>query len=95
MSICNTTEGREIVTVGRYGSRTAGKYNVLYTTKVYRAVRRQRDGAVTWRLVSELRAHKTSGKGITGPMRQRARAYAAERGLEFEAGIIYGEVVAG
>lgn len=95
MVTCNTTEGREIVTVGRYGSRTAGAHVFLYTTKVYRAVRRRRDGAITWRLASELRGHKTAGKGITGPMRARALAFAIERGLPFADGVTYGQVVAG
>lgn len=86
---------REIVTVARDGSKTAncGSFTVpVYTTAVYRAVRRVRDGVETWRRVSSVRCHSTSGKGVSGAMTRRAQEYAQETGREFAEGIRHGDL---
>ncbi len=88
-------EGKRVVTVGRYGSRTAGTGGGcsvgVWTTKIYMATRR-RDGLLTWRLLVEIDAHSTSGRKATGPMVARAKAAAAERGIEYVGSCLHGEV---
>ena len=85
-----TVEGERIVVVGRYGAGRDRHGNGIYATKVYEAVRRQRDGRLTWRLAYSVSAHRTSGKGVTGPMIARAEAYAAEHGLPVATHITHG-----
>jgi hypothetical protein len=87
-------EGTEIVTVARDGTRTAGVRGTrmsfsIYCTAIYRAVRRERDGVLTWRRVGSLR-DGTAGRGVTGPMRERAERYATQTGRRFEYGIRHG-----
>lgn len=90
-----TNEGELVVTVGRYGSATAntGKFSyAIWTTKIYRAERRKRDGVLTWRLHAMLRSHATAGREITGPMIARARAEAEDRGCGYVSGCLQNEV---
>lgn len=91
-----TAEGARVVTVGRFGANVAGTGNghsvSVWTTKVYRAERRSRDGVLTWRLVSQLRSHSTAGREISGPMVARAKAEAADRGLPYVSSVTHGEM---
>lgn len=87
------TEGDEVVTVARYGCATAkaGRFSYpIYCTAVYRAVRRVRDGVLTWRRVGSYR-DATAGRGITGPMIRRAEEAAAERGVPYVPGVRHGK----
>lgn len=76
-----TPEGAEYVTVGRDGAATC-PYAYIWTSKVYRAVRRA-DGLLTWRLAGSWAADRTAGKKVTGPMIGRAKERAAERGVPY------------
>lgn len=87
-----TQEGDRIVVVGRDGADHDNYGNGIYTTKVYEAGRRQRDGRLTWRLAYAVRMHRTAGKKVTQPMIDRAAAYAAEHGLPVAAHITHGTV---
>lgn len=87
-----TTPGTEIVTVARDGARMAksGPYHLpIYCTAIYRAVARKRDGVLTWRRVGSLN-DGTSGRGVTGPMDRRARAYAASTGRTYRCDVSHG-----
>jgi hypothetical protein len=86
-----TEEGAEIVTVGRDGADTAGHGNVIYTTKIYRAVRRKDNGILVWRLSHSAPGHRTAGKKITQPMIGRAKGRAEEMGVEFVAHVTHGQ----
>jgi TFIIF-interacting CTD phosphatase-like protein len=83
-------EGDEVVTVGRYGARTAstGKNHSVgvYTTKVYKAVKTKK--GLQWKLLKSVDRHSTASKYITGPMAERAKAYANETGRSFQKGIL-------
>lgn len=88
-----TTEGAEIVTVGRDGPNkaTVGRFSFpIYCTKVYRAVRRP-DGVLTWRLVGAL-GDGTSGRGVSGAMVARAEAHAAATDRAFVPGVTHNRV---
>jgi hypothetical protein len=92
-----TTEGTSCVTVARAGADLAtfagGRYKVgIYTTAVYVARRRQRDGVLTWRRQGGYKADRTSGFGITPPMRQLAKERAVERGCKYVEGVRHGQV---
>jgi hypothetical protein len=85
------SEGDQIVTVARDGARMADRFNSLFITAVYTAVRRK-DGVLTWRRAGSA-GRSTAGKGVTGPMKARAMAYATERGLPYADGIRHGRAV--
>ena len=87
-----TEEGEQMVVVGRDGADADRHGNGIYTTKVYEAVRRQRDKVLTWRLVRSLAGHRTAGKGVTGPMTRRAEEYAASLGLPVATHITHGRI---
>lgn len=87
-----TQEGDRIVVVGRDGADHDRHGHGIYTTKVYEAVRRRRDGRLTWRLSYSVPMHRTAGKAVTGPMTRRAEAYAAERGLPTADHVTHGTV---
>lgn len=82
-----TAPGTRVVTVGRDGAKTAntgGSYSVaVWTTKVYIATPRKRDGALVWRLIRSVPADSTSGRAVSGPMEARARSWAEAHGLEY------------
>lgn len=85
-----TKEGSEVVTVGRDGSRTAsrGQYMwLLFCTKVYRAVRRKKDGVLTWRVFSRFN-DSTAGSDITGRMIDRAKAAGERTGRPYLPGVV-------
>ena len=86
-----TEEGEQIVVVGRDGADHYS-HGGIYTTKVYEAIRRQRDGRLTWRLVRSIRSHRTAGKTVTGPMIRRAEEYAESLGLPVATHITHGTV---
>jgi hypothetical protein len=85
-----TPEGARIVVVGRDGASHDRHGNGIYATKVYEAAPRKRDGLMTWRLVRSVSAHRTAGKGVTGPMIRRAEEFAAANGLPFAVHITHG-----
>lgn len=87
-----TQEGDRMVVVGRDGADHDNHGNGIYTTKVYEAARRKRDGMLTWRLSYSLAGHRTSGKTVTGPMIRRAEEYAASVGLPVATHITHGTV---
>ena len=86
-----TPEGTRRVTVGRDGADHTSHGEGIYTTKIYRAARRA-DGLLTWRLAGSVRLHRTAGRKVTRPMRERAEAYARSHGLIVAEKITHGTV---
>jgi hypothetical protein len=56
-----TIAGTKVCTIGRDGSRMAGKFAQVFTGKIYEATARK-DGVLTWRLVGTFGGTR-SGKG--------------------------------
>lgn len=79
-------ENDRIITVARDGARMARvsrRISVpIFTTAIYEAVARRRDGVLTWRRVGSL-GIATAGRGVTQPMINRAKRYAAQLELPF------------
>lgn len=91
-----TAEGTEVVTWGRDGSRCAGfvrggvRFSIpIWTVKLYRAQRRQRDGALTWRLALKT-GPKISGRACPHAVVRFAQEYAADTGRELRV-VIHGQ----
>ncbi len=87
-----TLDGAEIVTVARDGADHDRHGNGIYTSAIYVATRRQSDGRLTWRRNGGYRCDRTSGKGITQPMKDRAKARAEDRGVPYILGIRHGTI---
>ena len=87
-----TRPGTIVITVGRAGTGHDGYGNAIYTTKQYRAAPRASDGVLTWRLNWASAAHRTAGKRITTPMRDRAEREAGGLGVANVPGVIHGQI---
>lgn len=93
------TEGTEVVTWGRDGARCAGFVRggcrmsaPIWCAKVYRAQRRQRDGALTWRLVLKT-GPKISGRTCPSAVVRYAKDLAEKTGHEVRASVTHGQPV--
>lgn len=77
--------GDEAITVGRYGNACAtvrrGRTRLsfpVWSVKLYRAVRRQDDGVLTWRFIKHL-SPGVSGKYVSNRLIAKAKKIAKER----------------
>jgi hypothetical protein len=72
------------VTVGRAGSKTArvrGITILFWAVKIYKLVRRKKDGLYTWRFESMFDIR--SGRWPSNRLMKDAKAYADQKGLPF------------